>query len=305
MVQARLMHKRSWKKLRLQAVVRCMGRVCNCRKRGCLSMPRLGEYVSSSLLQIFSSDFTAWLLDRNGKGSQCRLDNKAWISSPKRNFPVGAGTWCCVSCLTHSLGDNQLVWSSLKRTISAPVTLVWFFLPLLVKKNVAQSGSQPNFSVRFQLGIFCPTMLWWISLGLFTGFLWASALYYPNGDLWESWMRPNSEKVAVLPKAIFALNKDDALPKMVQYEYALRDYMTKKSIVMVITVYFLITDFRFISPWLLQKILLFPRKQYLNISQKLIIAGPALDRKGLPMVRISNPQQDWIGKAESAQHFVH
>lgn len=60
-------------------------------------------------------------------------------------------------------------------------------------------------------------------------------------------MRPNWEKEAVLPKAVFVLDKDDTLPKMVQYEYAPCDHKTKKSIGMDVTVYFLIREFRFIS----------------------------------------------------------
>lgn len=39
-----------------------------------------------------------------------------------------------------------------------------------------------------------------------------------------------------------------------------------------------------------------------SISEKLIIAGSALDKKDLPVVGISNPQHDWIRKAKSTQH---
>lgn len=61
-------------------------------------------------------------------------------------------------------------------------------------------------------------------------------------------MRLEWEKRVILPEAIFMFNKDDALPKMVQYEHTPAGHKIKKRIGMGITVYFLIRDFRFVSP---------------------------------------------------------
>lgn len=59
-------------------------------------------------------------------------------------------------------------------------------------------------------------------------------------------MRPNWEKVAVLPKAVFVLNKDDTISKIVQYEYAPCDHKTKKSTGMRITAHY---RFQIHVPW--------------------------------------------------------
>lgn len=170
---------------------------------------------------------------------------------------------------------------------------------------MAQSDSCPNFSAPFHLGFFALHTLVNF-LGLFTGFLWASLLYNLNGDLWQLWMRLNWEKVALLTKAVFVLNKDDTLPEMVQYEYLPVTIRPKKH---RHGHYCIFSHYRFQihTPLTFIKNLLFPRKQYLNISinLKLIIAGSALDKRGLPVLGISNPQHDWNSKAKSAQHFGH
>ena len=61
-------------------------------------------------------------------------------------------------------------------------------------------------------------------------------------------MRLEWEKRDVFPEAIFMFDKDDALPKMVQYEHTPAGHKTERRIGMGITAYFLITDFGFISP---------------------------------------------------------
>lgn len=61
-------------------------------------------------------------------------------------------------------------------------------------------------------------------------------------------MRLEWEKKVVLPKAIFTFDKGDALPKMVQFEHTVAGHKTTRIIGMGITAYFLITDFRFVSP---------------------------------------------------------
>lgn len=227
---------------------------------------RLTVCVSGTLLQIFSSDFpVCWILIGRAHGVVWSVKPK--ISSPKRNFPdSSAGTRCCVSCVTCSFTytSASLVIFEKDNFYSCYPSEI---LPSISGENsMAQSGYWCSFNAPSHLGIFCRMMPFWVLLGLFTGFLWASPHYYPNGDLW--WMRLEWEKRVILPKAIFMFDKDDALPKMVQYEHTPAGHKIKKRIGMGITVYFLITDFRFVSPWFFSKILLFPGKQYLNTSVK-------------------------------------
>lgn len=176
---------------------------------------------------------------------------KPEISSPKRSFPVGAGTWCCVSCVTYSLTDSQLVWSSLKRIISAPVTLVRFSLPLWCKENVAQSDFWPSFSAPFHGDFFCLTMLWWISwdyLQVFYGLVHFMILMVIFDSCEWDW---TGKRWLFCPKPF--LCSTEMVPYLKWYNMNLLHVTIrpKKSIGMGITVYFLITDFRFIAPWLL------------------------------------------------------
>lgn len=61
-------------------------------------------------------------------------------------------------------------------------------------------------------------------------------------------MRLEWDKRVVLLEAIFMFDEDGALPKMVQYERTPAGHKTERRIGMGIAVYFLITDFRFLSP---------------------------------------------------------
>lgn len=108
-MQASLTHKTSWKMFKLQAVVTCMGQVCTHRKGDYFNMHSLRSCVSSSLLQIFPSDFPNLFAGFEWEGLMVWFGRvKPEISSPKRNFPdSSAGTRCCVSCVMHSLTYNS------------------------------------------------------------------------------------------------------------------------------------------------------------------------------------------------------
>lgn len=138
MVQARLACKTSWKKLKLQAMVTCMEQ----EREAALACPGWGSMHPA----VWECSWVAWTI-------------KPEISSRKRNFPVGADTRYCVSHVTWSLANSQLVWSSLK-SISAPVTPVRFFLPFWWEKP--KHGTIRLLSQlqgTFSPGVFCPAYL--------------------------------------------------------------------------------------------------------------------------------------------------
>lgn len=127
-----------------------------------------------------------------------------------------------------------------------------FFLPLLVKIMWHSQALGPIYSAASHLGIFCLRTLWWILLGLLhvscrvPHFIILMVIF--ESYKWD-W---SGKKRRVLPAAIFMFDKDDTLPKIIQYEHSSADHKTIRRIGMGVTVYFLITVFRFVYPWFSQ-----------------------------------------------------